>query len=93
MKRNKLNPSVNYNYHKSGSLNEVLNDFINVMKEFTGEDVNVNVDIKGKVTVYFGNDYDIECKRPDNTADPEDKETRNKFVSDIEDLYYNRYEI
>ena len=93
MKRNKLNPSVNYNYHKSGSLSEVLSDFIFTMQEITSGDVDVTVDVNGKVTVYFGNDYDIECKRPDNTADPEDKETRNKFVSDIEDLYYNRYEI
>jgi len=55
MKKRKQIP-VKLDVTKSGSYTDVINNFIYLMKTVTGGDVDVDIDLKGEVTIYFEND-------------------------------------
>lgn len=53
-KRNRI--PVNLNITNSGSLLDVVNEFIELMENATGGNVDVDIDLKGNVTIYFKNE-------------------------------------
>jgi len=57
---------VHLRYEKSGDLIKVINDFIELMEEVTNGDVDVDIDMMGKITIYFEGDSKPKVeKRPD----------------------------
>ena len=85
MKKPKSIP-VNISFTKSGDLLQVINEFQDLMSNVTNGEVDVNIDLKGKVTIYFEQD-----PRPTEDLKPP-KAKKQQYPYDLESLYLNNVE-